>query len=149
MEEEFSRKKRPREMMLSPPETPRRLETNRDRTSSLSLQLQSLNLPNQSVPLQSQIVGIGEHTDSAKAMASPATAENTLRIPTQNQQIIFPSTPAQIQQQDSVRHDETTSDETTSEWNKNRLWEAQASSQVMAEAGDAQWKDATISSVVN
>jgi hypothetical protein len=149
MEEEFSRKKRPREMMLSPPETPRRLETNRDRTSSLSLQLQSLNLPNQSVPLQSQIVGIGEHTDSAKAMASPATAENTLRIPTQNQQIIFPSTPAQIQQQDSVRHDETTSDETTSEWNKNWLWEAQASSQVMAEAGDAQWKDATISSVVN
>jgi hypothetical protein len=26
---------------------------------------------------------------------------------------------------------------------QNRLWEAQASAQVMAEAGDAQWKDAT------
>jgi hypothetical protein len=114
MQQEFLRKKRPREMM-SPTEKPHRLETSRDRSSSLSLQLQSLNLPNQNVPFQSQIVWTEERTVSATAVAEPPIADGTVRTPTQNQQTPVPSTSVPIQQQDSVRYVET-----TIPWNTNQ-----------------------------
>jgi len=52
MQQEFLRKKRPRDIITSSEQL--KFDKNRERSSSLSLQLQALNMPNQNVPLQNQ-----------------------------------------------------------------------------------------------